>query len=189
MSNAVKIKPSERIHDFKQDKVIGDEGEQIIKDYLNRLPSVHKVVDMANNKLFFHKDVDFVYQLINGEKVRAEIKTDQYKSGNIYYETVSNSKYETEGCMEKTECDKLFYFFINMDVLYIIDMIPYKNLMSKLIEEDHPAICKKSVSNQKNGYIAESIGYTLPLCVLEELMPDGSMKIVKEVKKKAGHNN
>ena len=77
-------KPSKKIHDFNEDKIIGDEGESIVKRYLESLGSVKKVVDMANNKIFFHKDVDFVLERHDATKFRIEVKTDQYKSGNIY---------------------------------------------------------------------------------------------------------
>ena len=178
--------PSKKIHVFAEDKLIGDKGEAIIKDYLKSLPSINKVVDMANNKLFYHKDVDFVFERTNGKKYRAEIKTDQYKSGNIYYETISNEVYDTEGCMRKTACDYLFYYFINFDKLYILHMNEYCELMEMLIKENHPAIKKKSVKNQKEGYVSNSIGYTLPLSVLEEMMPREAIQIVSEVTKKIG---
>lgn len=177
-------KTSDKVHVFENSKIIGDEGEKIIKDFLNSLPIVHRVVDMANNKLFYHKDVDFVVQMEDGKKLRSEIKTDTYTSGNIYYETMSNQEYKVEGCMQKTDCDYLFYYFIKFDKLYILKMDKYKALMERLIKENHPALQRKSVKNQKTNYISHSIGYTFPLCVLEEMMAGNGMIIVKDVKKK-----
>lgn len=185
-------KPSKKIHDFNEDKIIGDEGESIVKRYLESLGSVKKVVDMANNKIFFHKDVDFVLERHDATKFRIEVKTDQYKSGNIYYETISNTVFDTEGCMEKSRCDYLCYYFINFDKLYILRMKDYKELMDRLIKENHPALSKKSVKNKKTtakakiDYIASSVGYTLPLCVLEELMPPKAIKIIEHVQERIG---
>lgn len=175
---------AEKVHVFAESKKIGDEGEKIILDYLRSLPSIHRVVDMANNKMFYHKDVDFVFQKEDGKIYRAEIKTDQYTSGNIYYETISNDRYQTEGCMDKTECDYLFYYFIAWDKLYILKMNEYRTLMNTLIKFGHPDLKKKEVKNDKGTYTSNSIGYTLPLSVLEKMMGEkDAMIVVTDVKK------
>lgn len=179
----------EKIHIFEESKKLGDKGEQIIKDYLRSLPSINKVVDMANNKMFYHKDVDFVFQKKDGKTYRAEIKTDQYTSGNIYYETISNDIYNTEGCMNKTAADYLFYYFITWDKLYILKMDEYRTFMNELIKNGHEALVEKNVknakSNKKGDYIASSVGYTLPLSVLEANFDKDAIMVVNEVQKKA----
>lgn len=172
------------VYNFNDSKKVGDEGEKIVLDYLRKSPSVQKVVDMANNKMFFHKDVDFVIQKTDGKMIRAEIKTDTYTSGNIYYETVSNEEYSTDGCMKKTDCDYLFYYFLKFDKLYILKMDKYKEFAEGLIKSGHPAVQRKSVANQQKNYVSHSIGYTIPLMLLEEMMEKTDCIIVSDLKKK-----
>lgn len=174
-----------KIHCFDESLKRGAEGEKIVKSYLLSLPNVHKIVDMANNKLFYYKDVDFVIEFENRTKIMAEVKTDSYTSGNIYYETVSNQKYNVDGCMDKTAAHWLLYYFSAFDKLYVLKMDSYRTLCEKLIKEKHPAMREKRVLNKakKPGETYTSIGYTLPLCVLEEMMPRNSIRIYKDIKK------
>lgn len=177
---------TKKIYNFNDSIKQGEEGERIVKEWLESRPNIHKVVDMAKNSLFYHKDVDFVVEKETREKFRLEVKTDFYTSGNIYYETVSNEKYNVDGCMDKTDADVLAYYFIKLDILYLLNMKEYRKLMNKLIEEKHPAMCQKEVGNYakdgKNTY--KSIGYTLPLAVLEEMMLPGTLKKVEGIQKK-----
>lgn len=175
----------EKIYEFDKSIVIGEEGEEIVKKYLESLPAIHKVVNMAKNPLFYHKDVDFVIEFIDATKKRLEIKTDTYTSGNIYYETVSNNNYKVDGCMKKTECDWLAYYFIKFDKLYLLKMDKYKEVVEDLIKKDYPAIKKHEVKNRdKTGTkIYTSIGYTIPLYLIEELLPANSLRIYSDIKK------
>lgn len=175
-----------KIHNFEDSLKNGEEGEEIIIKFLKQMPGIRKVVNMAGNHLFYKKDVDFVIELDSGEKRMLELKTDSYTSGNIYYETVSNEKYNVGGCMEKTACHWLLYYFINFDKCYFLRFDKYRELMEKLIKENHPALKEHKVTNwAKDGINTyDSVGYTLPLCVLEELMNRNDMRIEKDIKKR-----
>ena len=173
-----------KIHDFHESIKRGDAGEAIVIDYFKSTKNVRKVVNMSNNKLFYHKDVDIVVELNNGQKFMVEIKTDSYKSGNIYYETKSNVEHDVDGCMKKTAAHYLAYYFSEYDKLYILDMEKYSLLMSILIERGNPYLTRKEVYNknkQRNGTYT-SIGYTFPLSELEKMMK-ADLRIVCDVKK------
>lgn len=176
------------IHDFNESIKRGAEGEKIVEAYLKKMRNVHRVVAMANNPLFYHKDVDYVVEFEDRSKIMLEVKTDSYKSGNIYYETVSNEKYNVDGCMEKTAAHWLAYYFSEFDRLYLLKMAEYKQLMDNLIKINHPAMKRKEVFNKarKAGETYKSIGYTLPLAVLEEMMPKNTIMIYNSLKEKVG---
>jgi hypothetical protein len=184
---------SKKIYNFNDSLVVGAEGEEIVQKYLESKKNIHKVVNMANNEIFYHKDVDFVIQyeepyIYKGEEKirdRLEIKTDTYTSGNIYYEVVSNENYDVDGCMKKTECDWLAYYFIKFDKLYLLRMEDYRNLVEQLIKENRNDVKRKEVKNyaKKAGETYTSIGYTIPLYLLEERMPRNSIRIYSNIKK------
>lgn len=180
------METAKKIYTFSESLKVGAQGEEIVKKFLQNMNNVHKVVDMANNNLFYHKDVDFVVEFEDRSKQMVEIKTDVYTSGNIYYETISNEGYNVDGCMEKTSAHWLLYYFITLDKLYVLKMDTYRKIMNDLIERNHPAMKKREVFNNAKtaGMTYKSIGYTLPLTVLEEMMPKGACVVYNGIQKR-----
>lgn len=136
---------------------------------MNNHPNIDKVFDVRDDRNYQEIDVDYVIELKNHQRKTVEVKTDSYKSGNIFYESSSASEVCSEGCMNKTQADYLFYYFINMDELYIIHMASYKNFV--LYFEDYLITqgCRKELKNygknSKKTYT--SVGYAIPLSFLK----------------------
>lgn len=101
--------------------------------------------------------VDFT----NGKQVTIEIKTDTYKTGNMFFETISNEEYQTKGCLMKTNADFLFYYFSNYQngVLYIFKMKAFR----KFVLDNLPHFRQRRVTNTTHT----SIGYIVPLSYIE----------------------
>ena len=116
-----------KVHDFKKSLVVGEMGEEMILDYLQKSPSISKIIDVRSEKLYQKMDVDLVVVTEEGQELKLETKTDSYKSGNIFYEWTSAVETGSIGCMEKTQADYLFYYFINLQTMYIFEMDRYRD--------------------------------------------------------------
>lgn len=159
------------IHNFRQSMEIGKRGEEDIYNYLKNNEIIDNIIDVRNDKAYQKIDVDYLIY-INGKEHKIEIKTDTYKSGNIYYETISSNESSTLGCFEKTEADYLFYYFINWGYLYIFSMEEYRKWFQEIEQEFINKGYQKKVKNR--GYKDKtytSIGYAYPVSILEELNP------------------
>lgn len=98
---------------------------------------------------------------INGKQATVEIKTDTYKTGNMFFETISNEEYQTKGCLMKTNADFLFYYFSNYQngVLYIFKMKAFREFVLNNLSHFR----MRRVTNTTHT----SIGYIVPLSYIE----------------------
>lgn len=158
-----------KIHDFKESLKLGEEGESIIINYLENHPNYTEIIDVSKAPQYQDIDVDIVLRHVDGQKYLGEIKTDSYKSGNIFYEVKSAEEVQSEGCMNKTQADYLFYYYIKLDDLYIIDMNKYRDWFNKYKDFFDRQGFKKSLKNRRyNGGTYSTIGYAIPLIYLED---------------------
>ena len=165
------------IYEFKNSLNIGNEGEAKVKIFLLSLNNVSSVQSVQNIKKYQDDDIDFIVTLKDFRKFTIEVKTDTYKSGNLYYETKSCIEMNTPGCLEKTKADFIFYYFNKFDRLYILKT----NLFRKWVQQEihkfnlnpkNSKLNKKEVFNKRANSGPNSIytseGYTIPLHYLEK---------------------
>lgn len=166
------------VHNFRQSMEVGKRGEEHIIEYLNNSDNIKKIVDVRDIREYQKMDVDFLVTFADGIERKIEVKTDTYKSGNIYYEVISSEESDTLGCFEKTEADYLFYYFVNWGYLYILGMEEYRKWFQEKQESFNDAGYKKRVRNSagKNKTYT-SIGYAYPVSILEEENHDWLRKI------------
>lgn len=168
-----------KIYEFNKSLNVGELGEDIVEKYLNSLDNVKKISCVKDIKKYQEDDIDFIVHLSNGKKTSIEVKADSYKSGNLYYETKSCVEYNTLGCLEKTKADYLFYYFINLNVLYIFKTKQFRKWVRKEIEmfnlkPSSSKLKKKSVLNKtfNDVDVYTSEGYTIPLKYIENELKD-----------------
>lgn len=158
-----------KVHVFKDSLKVGDFGEKIVYQYLKNSPAVESILDVSDSKMYQELEVDLITKMKNGDEHKIEIKTDTYTSGNIYYETVSAEEVGSVGGFEKTVCDFMFYYFVNMNTLYILNMDKYREWFRSKEEEFIEKGYQKSPVNRRwNGSTYTSIGYAFPISLLEE---------------------
>lgn len=163
-----------RVYEFKKSLNIGELGEDIVESYLLKLPSVSRVESVKNIKKYQEDDIDFIVHLKNGKKYSIEVKCDSYNSGNLYYETKSCAEYNTVGCLEKTKADYIFYYFLNLKILYIFKTNKFRNwvrdeIKKHSINPQNSKLTPKKVYNKSFNQIDTytSLGYTIPLKYIE----------------------
>lgn len=168
-----------KIYEFQKSLDIGELGEDIIEKYLNSLDNVIKIKSVKNIKKYQLADIDFLVYLKEGKEVSIEVKCDSYKSGNLYYETKSCVEFDTIGCLEKTKADYIFYYFLNLKVLYIFKTKKFRKWVQKEIKlhNKYPNLSKiekkevlNKAFNKKDLYTSQ--GYTIPLKYIENELKD-----------------
>lgn len=169
---------NKKIYKFENSLTVGCEGEEKIKQFLLSLNNVLKVQSVQNIKKYQIDDIDFIIEFTNKKIATIEVKTDTYKSGNLYYETKSCVEKNTIGCLEKTKANYIFYYFNKYDRLYILKTNLFREWVREEIKNfnldpDNSKLNKKQVFNKRysdnnsnNLYTSE--GYTIPLYYLEE---------------------
>lgn len=152
---------SDKVYEFNSSNKIGHQGELFIEEWLSNNPNVKQIEDVSGNVAYQKQDVDFLVTLQDGSQMSVEIKTDTYKTGNMFFETISNEEYQTLGCLMKTKADFLFYYFPNYQggVLYIFKMQAFRNF----IVNNLPHFRKQRVYNTTHT----SLGYIVPLSYIE----------------------
>lgn len=167
-----------KIHDFKESLKVGERGEAVILDYLEKSPNIKKIIDVRDSKIYQEVDVDLIVKMNTGNELKIEVKTDTYTSGNIYYETVSSEETDSIGCFEKTQADYIFYFFMNLNTLYILEVDAYRNWFKEKQELfDILGYQKKPRNSRWNGSTYTSVGYAFPVQTLEEENPRWMRKV------------
>lgn len=107
-------------HEFSKSTLIGEMGEKRIMEFVKSLSFIEDIKDVSKDKQFQSLDIDLVAKLKDNSIKSIEIKTDTYDTGNLFYETMSCVETNSIGCMEKTEADLIFYYFIKTKELYIL---------------------------------------------------------------------
>ena len=109
------------------------------------------------------------YQFILGVMQRfLEVKGDRYfGTGNYFFETVSNKAKQTPGCFLYTDCDYLFYYFMEEQELHIFTMPEIRNWFLK--NQNRFKISETSTPVQGGAHYI-TVGRLVPRHLLQEEM-------------------
>lgn len=154
------------IHDFKKSIIVGQEGEEIIKNYLRNNPKVKGFDDVSSVEYYQNRDIDLIVDFVDGRAFAVEVKTDTYTSGNIFYETMSNMECGVKGCMVRSKANFLFYYFTETRELYIMNFDKYRDWFYANKYRFSRKLLKNIDKKRTGTYTSE--GYTIPKKFLEE---------------------
>lgn len=159
------------VYDFSGRDKLAKIGEAVSQEYLKTWKSIKDIKNVRNDKEYQKKDIDIIITLKDYMDVSIEVKTDSYTSGNIFYETISNDVKNEIGCMDKTEANFIFYYFIHPSYrkIYIFNTESLREWKEKNKE--------KYTLRKVFNYNYNSFGYTFPLVELEKDLKD-SLTIV-----------
>lgn len=110
---------------FDKGRSIESLGMEILDPYLSRLCNGRFVIT-AKGPLSKHLQETLGDVIANsrGLCIAVEIKIEQRKTGNLFLETWSNKVFDekqNQGWMFKLIADRLWYYFLDTDELYILD--------------------------------------------------------------------
>lgn len=114
---------------FADQLAIGQQYETIIDAYIgDALGYEIEPVSMELQRL----GIDRIWTGPDGSRFTVEYKTDLHTNGKAFLETVENDQRGTPGWIYKATANLLVYFFPNMDVLYILDLMDLKRKLPDL---------------------------------------------------------
>lgn len=138
---------------FQQDLKIGNVGEEVIFNFLEKNKATKTILDVRNDKFFQELDIDFIQETKQGEVRKIEVKTDTiaHKTGNLAYEHTSNKYYNTIGCFEKTRADYIFYYLTETGELYIL----HTNTLRSYITNNKNRLREVNMGDNALGYLVK----------------------------------
>lgn len=146
-------------YEFETQNSIGKQGELIVKSLLASNKDVAKVLDVSKSIQYQKHDIDVIVITNDSKEIKYEIKTDSFLTGNLFFETISNTVRNTPGCMLYTKADYILYFFIRNNNLYKLPTIDFREWV--ISNEDK---FKEKIVNNK---CYQSKGLLIPLTLIE----------------------
>lgn len=146
-------------HIFKKDNEIGKRGERIFAKFLESRGRVYK--DVSNDKEFQSQDIDFLVESKRepGKMLGFEVKNDTQiaKTGNIFFETMSNVDYSTDGCFSKTKAQVMVIVSESEKKIYMVAA----GRLKKFVDENKSRL--RFISRVPGS---NSCGYLVPIRML-----------------------
>lgn len=142
-----------RQYDFDTQHRIGQQGEIFLDQWIS---STYKVLDVSEDWKYRQSGIDRVVTRPDGSIITVEYKFDiaAKRTGNIFFETVSNDKKLIPGWGWSSQAD---YWIFLVPGQEIIVFKPGK--LRALVWELQKSLTQRSIANQ--GY--NTIGYPIPL--------------------------
>ncbi|MCB8942439.1 MAG: hypothetical protein H6658_01560 [Ardenticatenaceae bacterium] len=145
--------------------------------------AVHNVEEEAAYQLH---DVDLLWTVLEKERLRVipvEVKGDRYhRTGNFFFETISNEGKGTPGCFLYTKAEWLFYYFLEIGKLYCLHM---EKVRPWFLANMHRFKEQRTSTPTRSGSSYVTIGRLVPITtVLAEV--EGVLQFQKEGETWAG---
>lgn len=101
---------------------VAERAASEIESWLRDRRNTVSVTNVEKDPKFQKIDVDLIWTT-RKSTYQVEIKGDLWhKTGNFFFETLSNKEKNTPGCFMYTQADLLFYYFLETKSLYILPM-------------------------------------------------------------------
>lgn len=140
-------------YDFETQHKIGKTGELFLDHWLS---NNYRVLDVSRDKDYRQSGIDRVVTRLDGSIITVEYKLDiaAKRTGNIFFETISNDKEKIPGWGWSSQAD--YWFFLIPDQEIIV-FKPGK--LRALVWEIKKSLKERSVANKRYN----TIGYPIPL--------------------------
>ena len=115
-------------HDVQYTFQVAQQASADVTDFLlTSFPRTVAVHNVEADPAYQEYDIDLLWTVQTREGslrvVLVEVKGDRYhRTGNFFFETVSNEGKQTQGCFLYTKADFLFYYFVEIGRLYVLPM-------------------------------------------------------------------
>lgn len=148
-----------KTYDFSTQELIGKSGEKIIDQWLS---TRYKILDVSDIQKYQEAGIDRILMRPDGSTVNVEYKFDlaSYRTGNLFFETVSVDNQKLPGWGWKSQAD---YWIFLLPKKEIIVVEPGK--LRALVWQSRSKIIEKGVQNI--GY--KTWGIPIPLEKVREI--------------------
>lgn len=167
---------------FDEKNAFSKKGINIVCNYLKLLKKTVKIKNVEDDPKYQKNDIDLVWVYKKEDKeimISVEVKTDKYTTGNFWFETLSNEALGTLGCFVKSKARFLFYYFIEWDSMYIIQL---KKAQSWFNENMSRFKESKTTTNEKGVYRHTTVGRLVPISIMMKEVK--GVRLVKNVSKR-----
>jgi hypothetical protein len=135
-----------------------------LKTFWSQTVAVHNV---EADKAFQPYDVDLLWTVADGHgrlrTIPIEVKGDRYhKTGNFFFETVSNESKGTPGCFLYTGAKWLFYYFVGNGRLYCLPM----DVVRPWFHENMDRFDERRTSTPVGSEAYETVGRLVPIATV-----------------------
>lgn len=121
------------------------------------------VENVEDDPFFQSLDVDLLLHRRGRNPLLVEVKGDTYTTGNLYIETISNTRLDSPGCMIYTAADYLAYYFVRAGTAL---WIPTKKLQEWIPENINRFPKHNPVTTRNAKVVSNGEGHTVPVGVL-----------------------
>jgi hypothetical protein len=136
-------------------------------------PHTVAVHNVEEEPAYQEHDVDLLWSFVDSDGLlrilSIEIKGDRYhRTGNFFFETISNEGKGTTGCFLYTRADWLFYYFLEIGRLYCLPMYGVRPWFDANMHRFRERRTSTPVNNGLEHYI--TVGRLVPIqTVLDEV--------------------
>lgn len=132
--------------------------------------NIVSVENVENIQQYQEIDVDLIINYENTQTL-VEIKADRYHgTGNFFFETISNVERDTLGCFLYTEANYIFYYFIEIQTLYILPMPQVRAWFLNNIDNFQERRVRTPVGN---GNYYTTVGRLVPIASVVQEFENG----------------
>lgn len=158
-----------RTYTMQESTQVADRATAEITQWLQNCPWTISIQNVENEPHYRAMDVDLLVRTDRGE-LKLEIKGDRYhKTGNFFFETQSNREKNTPGCFLYTEADWLYYYFVEIRVLYWLPMPATRNWFVNQLSR-FPE--RSTTTPIRGGGYYTTVGRLVPITVVLAEVPD-----------------
>lgn len=167
-------RPPQQYHMNDTNALAQQASEEITNWLISRqqqgLNQINNIENVEDNPAYQALDIDLLVNLNNDNQFSIEIKADRYHTtGNFFFETVSNLERNTEGCFLYTQANYIFYYFIEIQRLYVLTMPEVRNWFVEHQEEFRQVATQTNVGN---GNYYTTVGKLVPITIIEQQIPN-----------------
>lgn len=158
---------------------VADKAAADIEALLKKQAVTLEVINVEGDPVYREKDIDLLWKvkLSDGtsKTVSIEVKGDRWhKTGNYFFETLSNEGKGTPGCFMYTEANYVYYYFVDERELHILPMPATKEWFIKHLPEFKE---RKTSTPVGNGEYYVTVGRLVPRHIVLANVP--GVKILK----------
>lgn len=162
---------------------VAERASTEIEKYLRTLECTIDVINVEGEPTYQVRDIDMIWVFIdrhgNERKMTIEVKGDRWeKTGNYFFETISNKTKGTPGCFLYTEADYIYYYFINTRELHRIPVEKTRNWFLQKMDEFKE---KETSTPVGNGRYYITVGRLVPKSIVQKAIPEIKIRNLRDI--------
>ncbi len=146
---------------------VAERASSDIEAWLRTFEETVDVRNLENDPEYQKDDIDLLW-VTRKKEFLIEIKGDRWhKTGNFFFETLSNKERNTPGCLLYTRADYIFYYFVETGTLYALPMPATRDWFKKNLDR----FKERSTTTPVGSASYTTVGRLVPIDVVQQEVP------------------